>query len=372
MSVELSIESENEVGSILYGHMSPQKAAEYLYAKNISSRSFSETLASMYSGENALDMLISFYLIIEPGVNLQSLKKRLRNWLSDKNQPNDREDFFRIAYALRLGIENLNFLLGLCTDYGIQYRNGRELVLSWFLNKGYGYSEACEFYKTLDPVTEMNTIEPGVTSRITHEIHNEFSSVQSVSDLRKLYNSYGKKLGTLHIRSYYYFDKFFSQLVSPTQYSGADEQSYSIDDVMNSYLSMNIPSGRDRTGYSLIQKLIKHNWPNTTSLKNIRNHTEDVPRKLLLLLYVATENSLDSDPYRETDEEYITLEERVKDHWWTINAMLGDCGMALLDTRNASDWLILYSIAAEPDEAMSERMENVISELYGDSIKGPL
>ncbi len=203
-------------------------------------------------------------------------------------------------------------------------------------------------------------------------IHNEFSSVQSVSDLRKLYNSYGKKLGTLHIRSYYYFDKFFSQLVSPTQYSGADEQSYSIDDVMNSYLSMNIPSGRDRTGYSLIQKLIKHNWPNTTSLKNIRNHTEDVPRKLLLLLYVATENSLDSDPYRETDEEYITLEERVEDHWWTINAMLGDCGMALLDTRNAFDWLILYSIAAEPDEAMSERMENVISELYGDNIKGPL
>lgn len=368
MSVEINIGTENEVGSILYGNMTPKKAAEYLYAENISARSFSETLSSMYIGDNVLDMLVNFYLIIEPGVNLQSLKKRLRNWLSDKNQPNDREDIFRIAYALRLGIENLNYLLGLCTDYGIQYRDGRELVLSWFLNKGYGYKEACEFYETLEPVKEMNTLEPGVTARITHEIRNEFGAVQSVNDLRKLYSAYGGKLGTLHIRSYFYFDKFFSQLVSPTQYAGESEQSYSIDDVMNCYLSMNIPSGRDRSGYSLVQKLIKHNWPNTTSLKNIRSHTEDVPRKLLLLLYVATENSLDNDPYREADEEYITVEERVEDHWWTINAMLGDCGMAPLDTRNAFDWLILYSIAAEPDEAMSERMENVISELYGNII----
>ena len=55
----------------------------------------------------------------------------------------------------------------------------------------------------------------------------------------------------------------------------------------------------------------------------------------------------------------------MQDHWWTVNAMLADCGMAALDLRNAFDWLILYAIAAEPDEAMSERLEQVIEELYG-------
>ena len=59
-----------------------------------------------------------------------------------------------------------------------------------------------------------------------------------------------------------------------------------------------------------------------------------MPRKLLLLLYVVTENTGDTgDPYRELDESYITLEERLEDHWWTLNAMLSDCGMAPLDLR---------------------------------------
>ena len=56
-----------------------------------------------------------------------------------------------------------------------------------------------------------------------------------------------------------------------------------------------MPAARSRSSYTLIQKLIKQNWPNATALKNIRNHQEDVPRKLLMLLYVVTENSL--NPY---------------------------------------------------------------------------
>ena len=104
-----------------------------------------------------------------------------------------------------------------------------------------------------------------------------------------------------------------------------------------------------------------------TALKNIRNHQEDVPRKLLMLLYVVTENSLNgNDAYRELDESYITQEERVEDHWWTLNAMLADCGMAQLDTRNPFDWLILYAISAEEDEFMSDRMEQVIASLFAE------
>lgn len=43
-------------------------------------------------------------------------------------------------------------------------------------------------------------------------------------------------------------------------------------------------------GYTAVQKLLKHNRPNTTALKNIGNRKEDVPRKLLLLLCIVTEN----------------------------------------------------------------------------------
>ena len=112
-----------------------------------------------------------------------------------------------------------------------------------------------------------------------------------------------------------------------------------------------------------MQKLIKRNWPNTTALKNIRAHREDVPRKLLLLLYIITENVTD-DQYTELDEDYLSLEERLDDHWWVINAMLTDCGMPVLDPRNAFDWLVLYALTATGDQSMSERMEQVIQALY--------
>lgn len=50
-----------------------------------------------------------------------------------------------------------------------------------------------------------------------------------------------------------------------------------------------------------------------------------------------------------------------------LNAMLADCGMALLDPRNINDWLILYAIgAAGEEESMSERLEQVIALMYQD------
>ena len=142
---------------------------------------------------------------------------------------------------------------------------------------------------------------------------------------------------------------------------------YSIETVMDTYLTLQMPMGKKRSHYSLVQKLIKQNWPNTTSVRNIRNQLDDVPRKLLLLLYVVTENSDNKGDYSEFDEDYISLEERVEDHWWTLNAMLADSGMAAMDLRNAFDWLILYAVSTNGEESMSGRLEGVINELFRDA-----
>ena len=48
-----------------------------------------------------------------------------------------------------------------------------------------------------------------------------------------------------------------------------------------------------------------------------------------------------------------------------LNAILTDCGMPLLDPRNATDWLVLYAVTAG-DEGMSERMESVIEHIFKD------
>ncbi len=140
---------------------------------------------------------------------------------------------------------------------------------------------------------------------------------------------------------------------------------YSFESVMDIYMSMHMPSSRSRVHYSVEQKLLKQNWPNATALKNIRAHREDVPRKLLLLLYVITENGVNAD-YSELDEEYLSVLDRLEEHWWILGAILNDCGMAPLDPRHPFDWLILYAISAGEDESMSDRMTIMIDQIFSD------
>ena len=369
MPIELTHLSAMEYEHIVYGNMTPSMAADYLRNGQIIMRSFSETLKEMYPAPDLAQRLIDFFCSIVPDTNPQAVSRKIRNWLSGRNQPANRVDIFRIAFALGLTEYQLNYLLSLCTDYGIQYRNHSELIFTWFLRNGYGYREAEDFFTSLPPIQERNMARTKRTSLLTHELQSKFQTVRTLDELRECYIRNLNNFGNMHLRAYYYFETYLNQLIHPTpSWDSETEEDYSLEAVMNIYLSFQIPSGKKRTDYTLVQKLLKQNWPNATSIKNIRNHKEDVPRKLLLLLYVVTENEMAStDPYSEMDEDYMTLEDRVEDHWWTLNAILEDCGMAPLDPRNATDWLILYAISADPDEPMSDRLEQVISCVFESS-----
>lgn len=443
MAPELTQVSAAEYETILYGEMTPAMAAEYLREGRVCVRRFGETLRQMYPREDLIQRLAHFFMGLEPGIAPTSVKRRLENWMRGRVHPREREDFFRVAFALGLSQAQLSFLLGICTDYTIQYRNGRESVLAWFLSHGKTYQEALDFLKTLpecpgesillpvgtaaarksgtgagadgawgksgvrergsgvDSLSERNraresregaagksnpgdvrvswktAFESGMTSgytenaQITREIRTRFSRVSTLEGLRECYLRNMYQFGSMHLRAFYYFDRFLSRLIRPaslTPPTDREEPDYSIERIMETYLSLHMPSGKDRSKYSLVQKLIKQNWPNATMLRTIDCQKADVPRKLLLLLYVVTENIGFRDEYRETDEEYVSLEERVEDHWWTLNLMLNDCGMAGLDLRNAFDWLILYAISADGDQPMMERLDGVISELYREDV----
>ena len=106
-------------------------------------------------------------------------------------------------------------MLGLFTDYGIQYRDGRELVFAWFLRHGYGYLEALRFYGALPPAPGMERPEPGRNSQLTHELHNRFQLIQTTEELRHCYLENLEYFGSLHLRAYYYFQGYLDQLIHP-------------------------------------------------------------------------------------------------------------------------------------------------------------
>lgn len=367
MPIEFTHLSAMEYETVVYGNMTPAMAADYLQNGRIVMRSFADTLKEMYPAPDLDIRLTDFFLSADPDANYRSVSKKVHNWTSGKNRPACREDLFLIAFALGLSEQQLNYLLCLCTGFCIQYRNHREVLFSWFLRNGYCYTDARDFISSLPPIQERNLARTTRTSRLTHELRSEFQLVSTQEDLRKCYEKNLTNFGAMHLRAYYYFEKFLNQLIHPVPcWNGEEEADYSLESVMKTYLSLKVPSGRKRGDYTVVQKLLKQNWPNTTSIKNIRCHKEDVPRKLLLLLYVVTENEIaDEDDYSEMDEEYLPLEERIEYHWWTLNAILEDCGMAPLDPRNATDWLILYAISCRQDESMSERLEQVLSYVFG-------
>lgn len=366
MNIALSHTSEEELDRILSSNFTPAMAAEYLREERITLRNFGETLREIYPESDLFSRLVTAFLAKDSNISPDSVQRRVRNWLSGSNQPSNRDDIFRIAFALNLTEQQANYLLGLCTGYGIHYREGRDVIYSWFLRTGREYNDAREFFASLPPIPHLDQVPENPSTHITRELQNMFAHVLTLDELRECYWENLENFGILHMRAYSYFEKYLDQLIRPDSAFGSTiDPDYSLEAVMDLYLSLKMPSGKDRSGYTVTQKLIKQNWPNTTSLKNIRNHKEDVSRKLLLLLYVITENVLD-DEYSELDEEYITLQERVEDHWWTINAILTDCGMPLLDPRNATDWLVLYAITAT-EEPMSERIEQVIGYIFADA-----
>lgn len=360
MHIELT-GGEAEVERARLGKMTPEMAAEYLREERICVRSFHETLQGMAPGPGLAKKLTVAFCQDSPPSTHQALQRSVYNWVSGKSTPSDRESVFHIAFALGLTEPQLDFLLGVGFDYGLHYREGRDVVYAWHLRHGSSYEEARRFFAGLPEAPRFSQAFRHARSHLTHEVRNAFLLPQTQEELRACYLANLENFGRLHTRAYFYFDRYLTQLLSP---GGDEERDFSIEQVMRQYLSLHVPVGRSRAGYSAVQRLVKQNWPNATALKNIRLRKADVSRKVLLLLYVATENSLDAE-YSESDEEYLTAAERLTDHWVTLNALLMDCGMPMLDPRAPTDWLVLYALTAE-EGAVSKRMEQVIDALFAD------
>ena len=107
----------------------------------------------------------------------------------------------------------------------------------------------------------------------------------------------------------------------------------------------------------------------------MKNREIDVSRKVLLLLFLLTEEFEVSDPI-ETEENFSYLDElddedetiRMEVRLHQINLFLDSYGMNLLDPRSPFDCLILYALKASytngEDSSMSSRLAQALSVLF--------
>ena len=128
-------------------------------------------------------------------------------------------------------------------------------------------------------------------------------------------------------------------------------EAMSTSEILETYLYRSLVPVKERgkgsaeASFSAIQRSIRQNWPDEATLSKMKSRKKDVTRKVLILLFLATDGFGSDFTLDEDDEEPFTQEEQFLDLYTRMNFMLASCGFQKLDPRSPFDWMILYCIS---------------------------
>ena len=357
--------SSNAWDRLIGQEMTPGEAVLY-FSSNLQPRTFGSVLSALMKARQLnQETLLDRLLLIRSHIQKDSLRKRIQVWLKG-GQPSERVEWFQLCYALGLNETEAREFLCHCQEGGFHLREPREAGYLYGLRSGKSYQEIQAFISELPNIDGPFPTVEASSENYTRTVEDSFAQVHTDAEFRAFIQKNQANFGTLHNTAYRYFTSFFEELIRPTGPCSAEEdEAYSIEKVVDTYLRMGLPSDRKTSGYSPEQKAIKRLWPNATAVKNMRNRKIDVSRKVLLLLYLVTEGLDDGAIEESMGWELPNRAARLEEHSWNIDLMLHECGYAPLDPRNPFDWLVLYSLRTDGEtEAMSDRLASILTELF--------
>ena len=397
----------------LYQDLTPAEILQFL-EDGAMYRGFANMVKKVYPNPDAEKILVKRLSEMLDG-NADSIRKNVSNWFADKNGP-QREQLFQICFALNLDHEMANVLLAYASETGIHYRNPEEIIYAYCLKFGKDYKEAQRLISELLPKCGdyRNVKKLRVdTAKFTKVLRNELeSNVTNDEELERFLVDNAENFGEMHVAAYIDFIKMLSYLQDPDKDFDDDYYSYmkkhkdeysqkdldelrnheaglsskSVDQVVEEFMQMHVPKNTPRgktaggnRDFSYLQKAIRKNWPSENILFKMKNRDIDVSRKVMLLLFLLTEEFEVSSPKGSDEEEFwmftdsgdeeMDANEIMEIRMRQINLFLDSYGMKRLDPGNPFDLIVLYALKASyegDDGYMNERMENVLGELFKD------
>ena len=140
-------------------------------------------------------------------------------------------------------------------------------------------------------------------------------------------------------------------------------------DILETYLyRSSVPTRTARANrasdpFLAIRNCIQQSWPDDVTLSLMKNRRIEVTRKVLILLFLATDGS--NSDYAEADgEDHLSKEDTFLDVHTRLNLMLYSCGFLKLDPRNAFDWVILYCISSGDLWESDSRLRAMLLEMF--------
>ena len=303
----------------------------------------------------------------------ESVDRKVRGWLCGKNQPSRREDLMELCFILRLDAQKADAFLAASSDAGLHLREPRELVYAYALDREMTYPEAVALYNRVQP---EKMADDSMTENFTPLIHQEFQRCRTEDDLKEYLRSAAGKLGRLHNTAYSYFTAMLQVLEEPKSLNGEKERRYTTREIVEKYLDKKLPSTRAGKKLEDKKRCVLADWADEVTLSRMKNRKADVTRKVLILLFLATDDGdlseeewQDEDAYDEDNwPENESSDAAFRSTKQRMNQMLTDCGFRQLDPRNAFDWLVLYCMRSSADtetmDGLNEQLSHALEVLF--------
>lgn len=346
--------------------------------EHVQLRSFRDVLAAHADEGRLQDILVDGLCANDASRVRGSVSKKVHDWLSGKYQPTRRDDLWELCFILKLSETQADAFLASAGDAGIHWREPRELVYAFALDRSMSYPEAVALFDRVKPDASADT---GTTESFTPLIRQEAQRCRTEDELRDYLRAAAGKLGSLHNVAYQHFLSMLQLLDAPESSNGQAERHYTTREIVEEYLDRRLPSAREGKRMDEKRRCILADWPDEIILSRMKNRKADVNRKVLILLFLVTDSGDDlEDEWPDEafyDAEIEEPEEESADAAFRstlmrMNQMLADCGFRLLDPRNAFDWLVFYCMRAthgsnEEMDGLNEHLTHVLGALFAAS-----
>lgn len=349
-------------------NLSSEEAGRLLMA--VPARRFADILTRFSPEGHDKQRLVEALCQNDPSRKRDSMDKKVRGWLSGKYQPTAREDLLELCFVLKLGVEDADAFLATSGDEGLHWRNPRELTYAYALRKGMSYPEAAALYARVKPPEAFGDSAVPESS-YTPQARQEAVQIETEEALKRYLYEVSEKLGAFHNRAYQVFSELMDLLERPESAAQAEEEAYTTRRIVETYLDRRLPADWDKARLDEKRRCILAGWPDEATLSRMKNRKADVTRKVLMLLFLASDGGEaseedwpdDEDWDGELPDETNEADDAFRSSYLRMNQMLAACGYRMLDPRSPFDWIGLYCMRVGDDPAAMEGLGERLSQM---------
>ena len=366
-------------------HMATSKTIELheaveLLRKNAYTRTIQDTLSSYtkISIENKTKLqnfLTEKLSKCTPNIAPASIRRKVNNWLKKDTFTISKESAIQLGFALELTLEETEQLLMYLCEERFHWRDPEEIIYIYALSNNLNYIKATDLYNYFSEKGIFTKNNAESSTVYTNQVKKRIENISTDTELEEFLITFQNDLGKFHNTAYNLFTEFLELLKNPVMdWENSTTDSLSTKDILETYLYRNyIPftkrskkitttSNAEKLVFSALQRNIRQSWPDEETISKMQHRKTDVTRKVLMLLFLATDGGYSS--YGEETFEVLSPEEEFEDTYTRLESMLVDCGFAKLDPRIPFDWMILFCLCTNDSLLIDERVQQFLKEIF--------